>query len=261
MKRILILLAALAVSLLSLSANAQDGQFFNHVGLGFTAGVDGVGVEAVVPASSLLQIRAGYSIFPFKYDKTLNLGTVHRDSGYDLNFSNVPVTGNIWKGGLGKVMLDIYPIKDVPFRIIAGAFVGSGKLVAVKADLHSAVHPEDYRTGIRFRDVSFSTDENGYGYVDACVMKVLPYLGIGYGRALNVNKRVGFGVELGAMYTGGIKFQTYNYANSSNVQTSVLTSSTFADDSGKLRDRGLIDKVSRIPVLPMLKLGVYFRLF
>ena len=92
-------------------------------------------------------------------------------------------------------------------------------------------------------------------------MKVLPYLGIGYGRALNVNKRVGFGVELGAMYTGGIKFQTYNYANSSNVQTSVLTSSTFADDSGKLRDRGLIDKVSRIPVLPMLKLGVYFRLF
>lgn len=261
MKRISSLFAVLAVSLLSLQASAQDSQSFNHLSLGVTAGIDGVGLEAVLPASPYLQIRGGYSIFPYKYKTNVNLGVLERDDDYDLDFTNMPISVGLWKGGVGKLMLDIYPGTQTVFRFVAGAFIGSGKIVAAKADLRSTLKPEDYRTGVGYKDMSISSDADGYGYLDIAGFKVFPYLGLGLGRLMDPENRVSFNFELGAIYTGGTKVQTYDFSNPSGVKTVVLTGKDLSNDEGKQMDDGYVAKVSNIPVLPMLRLGLYVRLF
>ena len=261
MKKTLAFLAALAVSLLSLSAPAQDKQLFNHLALGVSAGIDGIGVEAILPCTPYLQIRGGYSLFPIGINRNVNLGQYTMNDGTEVNLSNIPLKAAIWKGGLGKVLLDIYPSRAIPFRIVAGAFIGSGKLVGASLDASKVISPEDYKTGIGMHGVSVSTDGNGIIYADAMVMKVLPYLGLGFGRGLNPKKRVAVSFELGAIYTGGIKPTVYDYSNPAKVQASVVSSKNLVMDDGKQLDNGVIDKISRIPVLPMMKLGVYFRLF
>ena len=261
MKKTLALLAALAVSLLSLSASAQDKQLFNHVALGVSAGIDGIGVEAVLPATPYLQIRGGYSIFPYIYQGKANLGKYDFEDGTTVDMNNIPISAAIWKGGLGKVLLDIYPAKGVPFRIVAGAFIGNGKLVGASMDFSGAVPQKYYETGFGMKNVTISTDKNGIGYADAAVMKVLPYAGLGFGRGLDPKKRVTFSFELGVVYTGGIKATVYDYSNPNKVKASVVTSKDLVMDDGKQLDNGIIDKISGVPVLPMMKLGVYVRLF
>ncbi len=261
MKKTFAFLAALAVSLLSFSAYAQeDKQVFNHVALGVSAGIDGLGVEAILPATPFLQIRGGYSFFPYTYKNTLNLGQ-YEMNGKTIELNNIPLTASIWKGGLGKVLLDIYPGKTLPFHFVAGAFIGSGKLVGGCLDGSKAIPQEDYKTGIGMNGITISSDEKGMVYADAAVLKVLPYLGLGFGRGLNPNKRVTFSFELGVVYTGGIKATVYDYSNPSGVQSHVVTSKDLIADDGKQMDGGVIDKVSGIPVLPMMKLGLYVRLF
>lgn len=261
MKRISAIFAVLAVSLLSLQVSAQDRQLFNHVSLGVTAGIDGVGLEAVVPASPYLQFRGGYSFFPYKYKTNVDLGVLERDDDYDLDFTNLPISVGLWKGGVGKLMLDIYPGSQATFRFVAGAFIGSGKIVAAKADLRSILKPEDYRTGVGYMDMSVSSDADGYGYLDLAGLKFLPYLGLGLGRVMKPESRVSFSFELGAIYTGGTKVQTYDFSGPSGVKTVVLTGKDLSNDDGKQMDDGYVAKVSDIPVLPMLRLGLYVRLF
>ncbi len=261
MKKTVALLAALAVSFLSLTAQAQDKQIFNHVALGVSAGIDGIGAEVVLPATPYLQIRGGYSFLPFSYKKNLDFGKFETEQIGTLDFSSIPSAFTLWKGGLGKVLLDIYPAKGIPFRFVAGAFIGNGKMVGGSLDVSKAIQPEDYEAGFGMNGVSVSTDEKGMIYLDATVLKVLPYLGLGFGRPLDPKKRVAFSFELGVVYTGGIKFMTYDYSNPNKIQTSQITSQTLVDDNGKQLDNGIIDKVSGIPVLPMMKLGVYVRLF
>ena len=261
MKKTLAFLAALAVSLLSLSASAQDKQLFNHVALGVSAGIDGIGVEAILPASPYLQIRGGYSYFPYSYKNNVNLGTYQFNDGTTANLNNIPLNAAIWKGGLGKVLLDIYPSRAIPFRFVAGAFFGSGKLVGGSMDFSKAIPQDYYQMGIGMNGISFSTDKDGIAYADAAVMKVLPYLGLGFGRGLDPKKRVTFSFELGVVYSGGIKPTLYDYSDPTTVQTSVISSKDLVMDDGKQLDKGIIDKVSGIPVLPMMKLGLYVRLF
>ena len=262
MKKTSAFLAALAVSLLSLSAFAQeDKQLFNHVALGVSAGIDGFGVEAVLPATPYLQIRGGYSFLPFSYSKNVNLGQFELKDGTKVDLNNIPINAALWKGGLGKVLLDIYPDKGIPFRFVAGAFFGNGKLIGATMDMSNAIPEKYYRMGLGINQISFSTDEKGVANADAMVNKVLPYLGLGFGRCMQPKKRVTFSFELGVVYTGGIKPTLYDYSNPAQVQTSVVTSKDLIMDDGKQLDKGIIDKVSGIPVLPMMKLGLYVRLF
>ena len=100
MKKVIAIIAALSVSLLSVKASAQDGQLFNHASLGITLGIDGLGAEAVVPATPYLQVRGGYSFMPFAYKQDINLEF----------FSHpLPISVSLWDGGLGKLMLDVFP--------------------------------------------------------------------------------------------------------------------------------------------------------
>ncbi|MBR5056798.1 MAG: hypothetical protein IKX03_06345, partial [Bacteroidales bacterium] len=62
-------------------------------------------------------------------------------------------------------------------------------------------------------------------------------------------------------YTGGTKVQTYDFSFNPKGEVSVITGKNLNGDDGKPFDGGYVGKLSSIPVLPMLRLGLYVRLF
>ena len=260
MKKVFVLLLAVLALSVPRALAQEDNMMFNHLSLGISVGLDGIGAEVVLPASPFLQDRGGYSYEPIPFKRNVDLGKISMKEK-NVNLSNIPLSANLWKGGLGNLMLDIYLSKTGSFHFVAGAFAGSGKLVGGKIDARNAINREDYKTAIEYHGVSCSTDGEGFVYADATVWKVLPYVGVGFGRALDPAKRVNFSFELGAAVTGGVKLVTYDFSNPAKVTTSVLTSSALVTDSGKQLDKGWVDKLGKFPVLPMMKFGVYVNLF
>ena len=258
MKKTITILASLALLSLCNFASAQDKQIFNHGAIGITALQGGFGIEAAMPITPYLQIRGGYSLAPipisFKYNYNDN-GTIYK----------VPVKLNLWTGGQGKFMLDIFPGSTTPFRFVVGAIFGSGKMVKGKIDLRDVVAPTDWGTAGSLNGVKYgSTDREGYGYFDINVPKVLPYLGVGFGRSVDVLNRVSFTCELGAAYTGGNDVVIYDYSNPNGPVGYSVTSQDFVEATKDNKDwdyEKVVDALINTPVLPILKVSLFVRLF
>lgn len=261
MKKVSILLAVLALCMQTAFAQ-NDKMLFNHLSVGVTAGIDGLGLELALPASPSWQIRGGYALLPFTYRKDLNLGklTIKEISDTEFDLTHVPFSLSVWKGGTGHLLADYFPGRTA-FRITAGAFAGPGTLAVGQLDARSFIEPKDYKTSAGIRGFHASTDENGFINLDARVWKVLPYLGIGFGRAMPSGKPVSFTFDLGVAYTGGIRLNVYDYSNPSKVQTCEVHSTDLVLADGTQLDKGIVDKVCGIPVLPMMRIGLHIRLF
>ena len=267
MKKTLAIVASLALTLLSTATFAQDSQLFNHLSAGISLGLDGIGAEIAVPATPYLQIRAGYSIAPIPYNTTpaklgIEANNVEID-GKPANLNNMPLSFSYQKGGRAKLLLDIFPSKKGSFRITAGVYGGAGSLIKAKADMTGILGQEDWGTlAILFNDVSLSTDKKGFAYADLATPIIMPYLGIGVGRAVNPAKRVSVGFDFGLLYTGGIKAQTYDYVGQpENKPAIVPITSEDTVNGGEKMDNGVIDILGKIPVYPVLKLNLFFSLF
>ena len=257
MKKILvILIAALTLSV----PRAMAQEMFNHLAIGVTAGIDGLGLEAATPLGSHFQIRGGYAIMPFTYSKSLNLGSAKIGTQTrDLN--NVPLTAKIWKGGTANLLADWFP-GDGAFHVTAGIFGGSGNFVNADLDLSKVLRSDEYGTlGIGFEGgPSFTSDEKGIAHVDAKTLSIMPYVGVGFGRAISDN-RVTVSFDLGALVTGGIKAQSYNYIRHSMNPSNPVEVIDITSKAVNNKDKGWIDKISGIPVFPMLKINVMVNIF
>lgn len=262
MKRTIII-AVLVALVGAAGANAQeDNQLFNHLAAGVTLGVDGIGLQVAAPVTPHFQLRAGYAINT-PANGTGDFGTHKMDNGHPVNLEQLPMTVWSFKGGLGELFVDFFPEKTGNFRISAGMFAGNGKFFSVKADMRESMAKEDYATVMTKGGVRFSTDADGYGYGDALTWKVLPYIGFGTGRAVNLEKEKGklvFTFDAGVAFTGGIKIQTYDFSSGSKVPYAVTSAAT-VDEEGVQQDRGLIDTLSGIPVLPVIKFGLFYKIF
>lgn len=257
MKRFLLILIA-AVSIAAPRAFAQEA--FKHAALGVTAGLDGFGIEAATALGDHFQLRAGYAIMPFSYSKNMNLGT-GTVNGAKRDFSNTPVSIKMWYGGNGNVMADWFP-GDGAFHVTAGLFAGSGKLLKGDLDVTRAIKSDEWgRVAVSYDNgVSFSTDANGIAHVDAVTLKVMPYVGIGLGRAIG-DGPVSFTFDLGALITGGAKPQIYNYIRNTMDPSNPVESMQLTSALVKNKDKGWIDKIANIPVFPMLKINLFVALF
>ena len=257
MKRTWIAGAAALLTLICVHAQAQDRQVFNHLSLGVNLGLDGIGVEVAAPVSPFFQLRAGYSIFPYTFTKWADVNYVFED----IDLGPFPVGFTLWKGGNGKFLLDFYPGKNTPFRITAGVFAGPGKLIHWEAYLDDYIEPEDRGTrAFTYRGFTFSTDANAYVRADAQLGHWVPYVGLGYGRAVNLDKRVSISADLGVLITGGTKIQTYNFVNNPDGEPVILQSKDLVTPGGRQLDKGWADRVSKCPVLPMFRITVFFNL-
>jgi len=260
MKRTIII-AVLFALIGAASANAQeDNLLFNHVAAGVTLGVDGWGLQVAVPATPLLQIRAGYA-FSTPVEGEGSFGAHTMDNGHIANLDEMPISVLPYKGGLGNLFVDFFPGKKEVFRISAGMFAGGGKFLSLKSDMRECMAPEDYATRMSKGDVKFSTDPDGYGYADVFSWKVLPYVGIGTGNVCGLSdRRFIFTFDAGVAFTGGMKIHTYDFSSGSKEPCPVTSAAT-VDEDGVMLDNGLIDLVTGIPVLPVIKIGLFYKIF
>lgn len=262
-------IAALLLVMTSLGAQeAPEKTDKGRFALGVTAGLpEGLGLSAAVRVSDYVQFRTGYSLFPYTYNKVLNF----KDARYvfnqglpnerTLDFTEVPLKGNLFPGGMGNVLADFFLGRTTNFHISFGCFIASNKVLRVRADMREIVAPEDWATfAVSYQGLSISTDAEGYAYLDARTPSFLPYLGIGFGRAVG-SERVRFVADFGAIFTNGISFTTYSFIHD-DVREYEVHSYHLVNRDGEPFDREeYIDRASRIPVIPMVRLNLFIKLF
>lgn len=257
MKKILVLVFAAAI-LAAPRAQAQDSMMFNHMALGVTLGVDGLGLDLAFPLGNTIQLRGGYGIDPYgsliPIENKLDLGTIQ-----SVNLDNIPFSAKVWSSGTGHLLFDFFLSKTSGFHFSAGAFVNNGKLLSVSADLSKNLGKENWGTEVN----GISTDGNGVFYADVKHWIVMPYLGLGFGRALNPEKTFNFVFDMGLMVWGSPEIQSrkYSYPYGENDYAVVpVTSESLKLDAGSQAAK-LLNLVSEIPVCPYIRFGFYFKLF
>lgn len=258
MKKTIAFVAVLCTVCMSAFAQ-EDKQCFNHLALGPTIGVDGLGVDLVAPISPKFQIRAGYAIDPIPVSFNASLGTVSSGSK-TINLNNTPLSFSTWKSGNGHLLVDFYPSKTGGFHISAGLFFNNGKPISSKADLTRVLDKADWGTLAAGPEGGFmvSTDMEGQLRIDVKTWAVNPYVGIGFGRALNPERTFNFVFDMGVMVWGSPSFQGYDY-----TETPVKTVTIDSASVNKLNQTAgkLVHIASAFPVCPYIRFGFYFKLF
>ena len=256
MKKLVLGLVTLSAMLFAQLASAQV-----HMGLGVTVGTDGVGPELGLSIGKSVIIRGGYAYMPgFSYAKE-----------FDVDSDSPKIQGPVWVVGKlnmssGKFLVDFYP-GESGFHITAGSYFASPDLIlATGAGDKALTQPiPTAESNWGTTSVTGGSDELGYvkaaikdnGQIDASVRCNIarPYLGIGFGRLIKPESRVGFSFDLGAMYLGSLVVSGVDHRGE---RTSLPPSSALAEN----KDGGILDIVAKIPpVYPVLKFNVFVRLF
>lgn len=201
------LLLGMCLTAISLSAQAQGTNFpfvkqfeygyFNHLGIGASLGLDGIGFDLAAPVGNHFGLRTGISFMPkFSYEDNFDL----HESDPDITDNvDAKITLNVFDF---KLLADIYPSKRGSFHFTVGAFIGSDKFAKATNTSMFIKDPAKYgKIGLILGDYRVTTDKDGYAHGDAVVNSFKPYLGFGFGRAVP-KKRVGFSFDFGLKFWG-----------------------------------------------------------
>ncbi len=114
--------------------------------------------------------------------------------------------------------VDFHPFKSKTFKLVGGLSYGSGDFIV-------DVEPSS-KTG-KFKltkDVELDAEDFGTAKLIVAGNNIRPYFGIGFGRAVP-KRRVGFGLDLGAYYSGSPKLTV----DRTGLIKSVLTDQNISD--------------------------------
>lgn len=260
MKKKIILLALVAVSLTARAADEEDKNFFNHLSVGVNLGTPGFGFDVAMPVCDYVQVRAGVSFMPdIKVKTDLEIGCEFSSyGGYDIP-DEAEIEGKVGFTN-GKLLVDIYPFKSSSFHITAGAYFGSSKVIQAYntedgllmgvTKYNEAIENGNLvgyeKIGVELDDYLLEPDENGNvdAYIKTSGFK--PYLGIGVGRAVP-KKRLGFMFEAGVQFWGSPAVY---------CQDKKLTESDVDGDGG-----GIISTISKVSIYPVLNFRICYRIF
>ena len=270
MKKTLLCLAAALLAMTSATAQT-DRRIFNHLSVGLNVGTTGIGADIAMPATKYVDIEAGFSIMP----KITYSTTIHTNlSKYNLDLTNnpqilalneVPIQGKL-KMVNGKVLVNVYPFSRSNFHVTAGAYFGKGDIVEVYNkeegqlspinDANAAIRTANQtypnlnqeEIGLKLGDYLLTPDANGNAKATLKTNGFKPYVGIGFGRAVPANKRIGFKFDLGALFWG-----TPNVIDHNDV------SLMKQDWDGK--DGGAFRVISKFKVYPVLNFRLCGRIF
>ena len=277
MKRFLCLIAFVTVLIHARAQTQADSSGVSassfSMGAGFSLGLmDGVGVGLSFRVIDQLNVRLGYGLIPSFLIPEFGIDVPQMGSYPAVNTA---VSGTFRSGG--SLLVDYHP-GGKAFRVTAGAFFGSHNLIKV---FNTKALPDAYRNaGISYyldgdkSDISnfyrIQTDEKGFVAGVLRTGAVRPYLGIGFGSAIP-RKRVGVAFDLGAEYVGGLELRTDARNVMGDAENIPLTTAgvkqTIRDMSGSsvapLYDRyaGYVDKLRSLPVLPVMRISVFVKLF
>lgn len=262
-------------------SRAIEYGLFNHLSLGVSVGVmDAAGIEIAAPIIPQIQVRGGLSFLPVK---GVHLQTVKIPAWSTHPEGQADIKGDFsWLNG--NVLVDYFPFKKSSFHVTAGVFIGGATLVKGHGYFYDPSYKnayiEYYLDGNNHNKsipnvYQINTDENSHLAIEAKTNAVRPYLGIGFGRTVP-SKRVGVSFDFGVEYTGGIKAfaNGHTAADSGNSPIQITSEGVRAvvnefkgEDSTEYVDglgifpSGAINYLSGFPILPVLRLTVFVRLF
>ena len=249
---------------------AEDG-LFNHLSVGLSTGLTGLGIDAAMPVCKIVTVRAGFSNW-FAGDikfKAINTATeitettmveddaVRRSQMVDkVELAIKPRFWNFY------ILGEVHPFKDHMFYFSAGLFFGSQTFLHFRNTNDGALgflydanqKVEDYNRlfhtnyppiGLKFGDYVFTADKDGNIDVRMKTNAVKPYLGIGFGQHLAKNHRVSVAVDLGLLFWGTPKF--------------MLNNDTEIKSSGS--NSGITGAISWLKAWPQLSVRVAYKIF
>ena len=253
----------------------QDKMIFNHLSAGVSVGLDGVGAHLAAPIGRHFSVRAGYTFIPSYNTNIMDIPVVgSKINAEDLKFKVNEGSANEREFDLSKVdfgfdlnnfgphlLVDLYPGKKSGFHFTLGAVMAQNEnFLAVTADLSKQLQPNEYATfGFSYKNVEdITTDKNGILHLDMRTNKIHPYLGIGFGRPLNMRHRVSVNFDLGVVYLGKAEVYSYDFNAPGHTTADVQITSAKLENE----DEGIIDDIiGKYPFFPVMKLSINVRLF
>jgi hypothetical protein len=206
----------------------------SQTSIGFRVSTLGIGAEVSRLLSDHIGLRVGASY--------LKLSRNYVDDAYNLNSVDWNITA---KGTAFSGLLDWYPGKRGVFRLSAGAITNPGKADGV---------------GVILLDSAYSLSSTIYrpaSVVGTLVAagkyaSVLPYVGLGFGTPASGHRGVGFICDLGV----AIGRPTVTLTSTTAATT---TNPTLRRDLAAKQAEWQTDVADKIPVYPVLSLGVAYR--
>lgn len=281
MKKIhLFILVALCGILLPSTATAQetyraDDEFkFNHLSIGGTVGLTGIGIDVAMPATRHFTLHAGFSTLPLgalKVKIADNMGEIV--SAWNLpeqeilnNAKDKMVEMNIaFNMYTAHLLADYHPWRTSDFRVTAGMMIGNTNVLHIYNTIDGSMSylnvcnrlVQDYNAafgtkfpyaGLQFGDYVLTADHNGN--VDAMmkVWMVRPYLGIGWGRDINTYMKRAVNVS----FDFGFQFWGTPWFDFNKGEKVVSTHST---------ESGVFSFLSGLNAWPVLKFSISGEIF
>lgn len=203
MKKILFVAIALLCTIgTKIQAQEKGLGYFNCMSIGANIGTTGWGIDVATPIGNHFALRAGFTIMPdFSYTDDVDVSI----SSFSSYYSEIPeaiptsmeVEASIGRTS-GEVLLNIYPFKRSSFFLTGGAVFGGEKFMKLQG--HSDELKNFRDIGIEIGDYIIPVDKNGNVSGGIKVANFRPYVGLGFGRIVPKNKRVGFLFELGFQF-------------------------------------------------------------
>ena len=250
--------------------HAEDG-LLNHLSVGLTTGLTGVGIDVAMPVHRLVTVRAGISgwgIGNIKF-KAINTATeitemqmVEEEAVKRARLVDkveLAAKPNFWNF---FVLGEVHPFKNQPFYFSAGLFFGSQNFINFRNTNEGSLgflyyanqlvgdYNRIFRTnyppiGLKFGDYVFTADENGNIDVNMKMNAVKPYIGVGFGQHFAKKHRVSLALDAGLLFWGTPKF--------------MLNNDTEIKSSG--RNSGISGALSWLKAWPNLQIRVAYKIF
>lgn len=254
MRRLLIIAVASLFGLQATQAQEEYG-VFDHLGIGISAGLDGIGFDLAAPITDWAAVRAGMSFMPgIKYDFEVDPDS--NDPDFILNSNKkIDVTGKLNMTDF-KLLFDFYPIQNSGFHLTAGAYIGSKKVVTAKNKKQFLVESAWGTSGVKIGPYRATSDDDGNVEATIEVAGFKPYLGIGFGRAVPKNN-ISVSCDLGVKFWGKPGVYAWTNDNFGNrIHTKLTKEDVDNDDADKAFD--ILSKISVFPVLNIRLCGKLF---
>ena len=296
MKKTTSILATLAVTLFCVNASAQtvekESYLFNHwsVGVGL---LEDFHIQAAGTILPNLQVRLVYStLHPYigiasailknnpnvgsltPFTKTVPVNqTVSGVTIKDLN-----IEARLHSREL-NLLIDFFPSEMSNLHITGGVIFDlspdliKASLTAVDNAGNPVLKPAADGSGlVSFGGVSPNPDGVINLKVNYGLKTVRPYLGIGFGRPVTMDKRVSVNFDLGVAYIGGIHFMSEGYLNTwpeaeavdlneNWIETTTLPGGKTVKQTIGSGLANYLGMANTLPLLPYLRLTVVCRLF
>jgi len=187
----------------------------------------GIGGDIALGINKNMDVRVGFDMMGFSRDFTFE------ETNIEYNAVAAIKTGSI------TALFDYYLTKSI---FLSGGF---------GYNMFNANIKGQSKGGLPYGDITIKDEKIGnFNFDIAPGMKISPYLGIGFGRALGYEKSFAFAFEIGTYYQGSPDI---------SIQSTGLLAPTSDPKLGQ--ESYLESQISQYYLYPVLKLSLSYRLF